>query len=154
MWANKQKRWQKIYKGQWWQGKMMWCIVLSTTLVLSNLTSELGWGKTVPAWLTADKPQGARSGLLAPYLGERRFSNVKGGDPYLSIADSGDFEIPGGKIPGASASRWAFLSVIDAIISLLWFCLFLILTGCCCMIFARPVCCSSLAELFSLCLSN
>lgn len=83
-----------------------------------------------------------------PYLGVRRFSNVQGGDPYLSIPNLDDFEIPGGKIPRASPSSWAFLAVIDAIISLLWFCLFLILTGCCCMIFARPVCCSSQQSFF------
>lgn len=110
--------------------------------------------QAVPAWLTAGKPQGVRSDLLAPYLGERRFSNVQGGDPHLSIPDLGDFEIPGGNIPGASPSSCAFLAVIDAIISLLWFCLFLILTGCCCVMFARPVCCSSLVEHFSLFLSN
>lgn len=136
------------------QSDLMWCVVVPATPVLPNLTRELGWGRTVPARLTAEKPRGARGDLLAQCLGERRFSNVQGGDPYLFIPDLGDFEIPGGEIPGTSPGSSASLTAVDAIISLLWFCLFLIFTGCCCLTFARAVCCSSPAERFSLCLSN
>jgi len=122
MWANKQKRMRKLHKLKWWQGKIMWSVVGCSTQKRSSDPVKpdklLGVSQDRTCMAHCWYNLGAlEAGLLAPCVRDCKCSNVWVGDPYLSITDSSDFEIPGWKIPRASPSSWAFPSLLDAVIS-------------------------------------